>query len=108
MKKLSIVSVALLICALSFGAALADELNLKSLDRHAVWTVTSEIEIWKNPYHDKNAKDGNARHVSTGTRAPVKMMEGSSGKFGFIQETKSYDYDKDWANFLNRGLARFG
>ncbi len=97
MKKLSVLSIALFFCVLCFGTAFADEVKVHKLDRHAVWTALPLEKQWQTTTDNmtyRGVDENRTRNISTEEATPNNMASFTM-KFDFIQETKSYDYDKD-------------
>ncbi len=92
MKKLSAMLIAISFCILSAGSALANDSQMDTLDRHAVWSN------WFDENGNRIQKTlpdmDNISQTASTESGKVKGME-RTGEFSFIQETKSYDHAKD-------------
>lgn len=96
MKKMIALMIAMSFCAVSGGSALAGEPVTNSLDNHAVWSN------WFDASGHRISGTLGATDSTTGVEQKISTqslskrdVKGKSAKFGFIRETKKYDYTKD-------------
>ncbi len=92
MKKVLVLFVTLSILVLGAGTSLANDEDgtISALDRHAVWTKTSGDVNRPGKNHDQNTG-----RASESARSMATDNNMAKGQFNFVDETKSYDYEKD-------------
>ncbi len=96
MKKLSAFLIAISLCIFSAGNVLANDSQVNVVDRHGVWTNWFDENGNRIPdtISKMHAERMKAKRAST-EGSHEDGMGGSTKKFDFIQETKTYDYAKD-------------
>ncbi|GJL77290.1 MAG: hypothetical protein NPINA01_02790 [Nitrospinaceae bacterium] len=99
MKKLMVLMIAMSFLIVGSVSALADEPEAKNSSRHAVW------DDWFDDKGDRltgalgtaDSTGEMERKVSTQTSDKSEMQD-KKGEFDFLNETKTYDYEKDRGN----------
>ena len=94
MKKLIILMIAACFMIMSSGTALADKSGNWATEKHPVWSTwfdedgdrISDRVGYSSPDLEQNASPASMDKVE---------MSGENKIFDFIQETKTYDYERD-------------